>query len=249
VLKNIHKGLVALAFLLAFSEWTIAYSATVTLSMPADNTVLSETSVMFQWASFEGARSYRLQVSSDAGFQELLLEYSLDGSTTRQELAGLPADGSFTYWRVKCFYYLGGYKETSWSNVRTFTRPVSIPYVVSLHRTEAVNEIQRVGLTLNSEIEEYSDYVPVNHVISQEPSTGKIVKRGTNIQLTISKGPVPGAISTDEQEGETEVDNDNNKGNCCGKIMSNSSKIWIGDWLLVGISMIAALILQKVFLQ
>lgn len=73
------------------------------------------------------------------------------------------------------------------------------PELVGLSETEAVAEAERNGLSVRFGEPEYSETVPVDHVLTQEPS-GRMLRGGT-VVLTLSLGPeqhpVPDLIGAD----------------------------------------------------
>jgi serine/threonine-protein kinase len=67
---------------------------------------------------------------------------------------------------------------------------VTLTSVVGKSEAEAIEELDGLGLKANS-TKVYSDIVPADHVISQDPVGGDEVMPGSTIQLTVSLGPEP----------------------------------------------------------
>ena len=67
---------------------------------------------------------------------------------------------------------------------------VTLTSVVGKSEAEAIEEIDSLGLKANS-IKAYSDTVPVDYVIAQDPAGGDEVMPGSTIQITVSLGPEP----------------------------------------------------------
>ena len=81
--------------------YNISYSggatAATTLMMPADASTGVSTAASFSWAADANATSYRLMVSDDAGFTNILLDEVVIG--TNFDAMGLPASTQL-YWKV-----------------------------------------------------------------------------------------------------------------------------------------------------
>jgi serine/threonine-protein kinase len=67
----------------------------------------------------------------------------------------------------------------------------AMPTVVGLSRNAAETAVQRANLSLDEVSEKYRDTVPVGVVISASKKPGSALKRGTGIDLVVSKGPAP----------------------------------------------------------
>jgi hypothetical protein len=95
-----------------------------TLLGPDDGTNVS-TWPTFKWTAAEGARNYRLQVSTDPSFGNPIDDITTD-STAYTSSSTYPADQT-VYWRVRANDWIG--QGMNWSAVRTFTRrlPSSAP--------------------------------------------------------------------------------------------------------------------------
>ena len=67
----------------------------------------------------------------------------------------------------------------------------AMPTVVGLSRDAAETAVQRANLSLDEVNEQYSDTVRDGVVISASKKPGSSLKRGTEIDLVVSKGPAP----------------------------------------------------------
>ena len=67
--------------------------------------------------------------------------------------------------------------------------PVSVPTVIGMNQTDAVNSLIASGLFIGLITEEYNDIVAQGLVYSQSPLQGSAVSAGTAVDLWISKGP------------------------------------------------------------
>jgi eukaryotic-like serine/threonine-protein kinase len=80
--------------------------------------------------------------------------------------------------------------------------PLSIPSVVGLEVTQATTTLEGLGLTV-ARTDAFSDTVPPNAVISQDPQPGP-GHRGDTVNLVVSKGPefipVPDVVRMGEEE-------------------------------------------------
>ena len=66
-----------------------------------------------------------------------------------------------------------------------------VPDVVGMSEAEATSAITSAGLAVGTVDYEHSDTVPEGYVIGQSPPAGTSVDEGSNVDLTISLGPVP----------------------------------------------------------
>jgi uncharacterized protein YegP (UPF0339 family) len=84
------------------------------LTSPGDDTLVTGTSVTFNWNAASGATGYRLQVirASDGA-----VVHDVSTALLEQTLTSFPNDGTVYLWRVRAENALGG----AWSFYRTFT--------------------------------------------------------------------------------------------------------------------------------
>ena len=68
--------------------------------------------------------------------------------------------------------------------------PVTVPDVVGLSGAQAQTDIEAAGLTVGDVTEQYSDSVPADNVISQDPAAGSSVAPGSPVNLVVSLGLV-----------------------------------------------------------
>jgi|GEM_PF-2353499 len=185
-----HMFARSLIFVLSFLLVCIGADA-LQLLYPADNSVVLTSSITFQWSPNTNTLYSEIEVADDTSFTEPFFEGQVNGTS---KSITLQMDGRTYYWRVRCYYKSCSgcdYYWSSWSNVWSFTCAISVPYVVSMDRVEAASTLQTAGLVVGQQTEEYSAYIPANHVIRQDPASGTIVAPGTAIKLTISYGPEP----------------------------------------------------------
>ena len=77
---------------------------------------------------------------------------------------------------------------------------VTIPDLTGLPENNANETAVSAGFTIGKVTEEYSEKVPINSVISQTPEPGVIRPPGSSIDLKISLGAKPEAISSESME-------------------------------------------------
>jgi len=87
---------------------------------------------------------------------------------------------------------------------------ITIPDVVGLSRDDAIAKLVRVGLEIGEIIEEEDDEVPAGTIISQEPEADTKAKKGTVINLVVSKGEnlvqVPDVVGKDADEAASRLE-------------------------------------------
>ncbi|MCX7780049.1 MAG: Stk1 family PASTA domain-containing Ser/Thr kinase [Negativicutes bacterium] len=76
-----------------------------------------------------------------------------------------------------------------------------VPDVRGLNRRDAELQIKNAGLVLGRVDEQFTNDVPADSVINQNPRPPAQVSKGTAIDLTISKGPAPKKISLPDFRG------------------------------------------------
>lgn len=69
--------------------------------------------------------------------------------------------------------------------------PVAVPAVIGLSETDATADISAAGFTIGTKDVAFSESVPLDHVINQNPSAGSQALPGSVIDLTLSAGPQP----------------------------------------------------------
>jgi len=79
-------------------------------------------------------------------------------------------------------------KKTEGETPAPASNKVQVPDVVGKTRADAENAITQAGLKVGNVTEDYSDTVPAGKVISQSPSAGTEVEKGSAVDLVISKG-------------------------------------------------------------
>lgn len=85
----------------------------------------------------------------------------------------------------------------------------TIPLVTGATLGDAEAALTAADLAVHTE-ERFDDTVPAGHVISSSPSTGTSVKKGTNVEVVVSKGeqtfPVPQVVGSDLESARTAVE-------------------------------------------
>ena len=69
--------------------------------------------------------------------------------------------------------------------------PVAVPDVVGQNVATATTNLNNAGLATGTVTRTYSDTVPLDAVISQDPGSGVLVANGSTVDLVVSDGPVP----------------------------------------------------------
>ncbi|MFZ3452788.1 Stk1 family PASTA domain-containing Ser/Thr kinase [Arthrobacter sp. 7Tela_A1] len=67
----------------------------------------------------------------------------------------------------------------------------AVPNVLQRTQEDAGRELTDAGLTAGAVTEEYSEDIPAGQVIAQVPAADAELRRGTPVDLTVSKGPAP----------------------------------------------------------
>ena len=83
------------------------------------------------------------------------------------------------------------------SMLGTGSQTYPIPNLLGLTQDEAQEQVEKDGhFSISSVKESYSDTVAEGQVMDQYPSAGRLMDEGTQIEITISKGPEPAATVT-----------------------------------------------------
>ena len=106
---------------------------------------------------------------------------------------------------------------------------VSVPNVVSLSSDDAKKTISETGLKVGDVQTKHSNDVSVGHVISQNPTSGTMVEKGTSIKLVVSLGKesarnvvVPDLRGMTRKEAERILENAGLKSDYLGEVESSS---------------------------
>jgi len=89
---------------------------------------------------------------------------------------------------------------------------VQVPDIVGKSLTEARGMASEVGLNLSENEERvFSEEIPANHIVSQQPAAGERIKQSRALNITVSKGPqlieIPDFIGNSLREALIELDN------------------------------------------
>jgi eukaryotic-like serine/threonine-protein kinase len=68
---------------------------------------------------------------------------------------------------------------------------VAVPDLRNLSETDAFNALAGAGLSLGPKTEDFDPTIPAGFVVSQNPSPGVVVNKGTPVAYVLSKGPEP----------------------------------------------------------
>lgn len=104
---------------------------------------------------------------------------------------------------------VGGWAGVDWYATAGPGGDRSVPVLAGTQLSDAEAALASADLSTRTE-ERFSDTVPAGHVISSSPSTGTIVKRGTDVQVIVSKGqqtfPVPSLEGMGVEEARQAVE-------------------------------------------
>ena len=127
-----------------------------------------------------------------------------------------------------------------------------VPNVVGKNRLDAEAALTGVGLLLGDVTEAYHPTVAAGLVISQQPTAGSGVNRGTEVAITLSMGPEPVIEGEGEEEGEGEAEGEEEqpKG-CLRRLIDPESTVKtiqqiISDWLVVGVALLVLTTLPQI---
>ncbi|MGO1228171.1 MAG: Stk1 family PASTA domain-containing Ser/Thr kinase, partial [Brachybacterium sp.] len=85
----------------------------------------------------------------------------------------------------------------------------TIPLITGATLGDAESALTAADLAVHTE-ERFDDTIPAGHVISASPSTGTTVKKGTNVEVVVSKGeetfPVPQVVGSDLESARAQVE-------------------------------------------
>lgn len=85
----------------------------------------------------------------------------------------------------------------------------TVPLITGTPLADAEAALTSSGLTVTT-VERFDDTVPAGHVIAASPSTGTTVKKGTGVQVVVSKGvetfPVPDVVGSSLEDARTAVE-------------------------------------------
>lgn len=88
-----------------------------------------------------------------------------------------------------CFFIITGISAFITIHYLIKNQPVAVvPDIRGKEINSVVNQLETLFLTPRIKKSSFSNKIPVNHIISQEPEPGEIVKKGRDIHLVLSKG-------------------------------------------------------------
>lgn len=110
---------------------------------------------------------------------------------------------------------------------------VAVPDLVGKDTVEVLEMLSRLDLNTKVTRKDFSDTVPTNHVIFQDPAAGTEIKTGRDVQIVISKGPVseptPNLVGLTEQQARLILEE---KGLCRGLISTTYDSAAAKDFVI-----------------
>lgn len=148
----------------------------------------------------------------DAGLtvSEVKREYN-DNYDSGVVFAVSPNTGSSISKDGKVVLYVSKGKNTS-----------SVPGIVGLTQSDAESRLQANGFSVGTVTQQNSDSYAKGVVISQSPSEGSSVTKGSSVSFVVSSGPAQ-QQSTDDQDDNSNTNNNNNNNSNSNSNSSSSS--------------------------
>ncbi|TAL67312.1 MAG: hypothetical protein EPN82_15170 [Bacteroidetes bacterium] len=165
------------ANIISFGEFILGVpldSQTSLLISPADSSTKNPIILYLLWHKFNGADSYKLQVSTDINFNVNLVDTGLTADTTLA-LTGLE-NNKIYYWRLKS---VTNGNETNWSNPWSFTTLLKTPELIKPANRET--EFQVKGIFEWNSVPGADKYI-IN--ISLDPDFDSIVVNKSDVTIT-----------------------------------------------------------------
>jgi len=97
----------------------------------------------------------------------------------------------------------GSAVELTVSQGPTAPQTVPVPKVTGMTQSQAQSALASAGLAVGTITKSHSQTVPTGQVISQNPASGSQVPRGSQVNLTISLGPISDDSGSDDGSGGT----------------------------------------------
>ncbi len=89
-------------------------------------------------------------------------------------------------------------------------QPVPVPDLSGKAEADATSALNKLGFTVNTSPDQYSDTVPAGSVISTTPATGTVLHKGDEVTLVVSKGPemvtVPNVVDMKSGAAKSELE-------------------------------------------
>ncbi len=146
-------------------RWFTTTTAPPELEYPPDSSYSIDTNVTFAWKKVESASSYQLQVATDEGFGNIVLDKNKLAAIT-QKASGLTLNTEY-FWRVRS---LSSTSNSNWSETWVFTTKLAAP--VLLKPTDK-------AITQSADVTVKWDTVPgaatYNIVLASDPDFNNIV--------------------------------------------------------------------------
>ena len=97
-----------------------------------------------------------------------------------------------------------------------------MPGIVGLTQSDAESRLQANGFSVGTVTQQNSDSYAKGVVISQSPSEGSSVTKGSSVSFVVSSGPAQ-QQSTDDQDDNSNTNNNNNNNSNSNSNSSSSS--------------------------
>jgi beta-lactam-binding protein with PASTA domain/tRNA A-37 threonylcarbamoyl transferase component Bud32 len=190
-------GVIALALVIALAVW-----ASTRGGEPTPTTTTTTTAAEVQVPDLVGLdREGAIAALERLGLEALVIEVESDEAPEGAVLTQRPVAGTTVE--------TGSTVEIE---VVSKAATVQIPDVRALTAQEAVDALEAAGFIVR-QITQTSSSVPVGDVISQSPSPGQRIARGSTVEITVSSGAeqatVPGVVGSGQGEAENAIVNAN----------------------------------------
>lgn len=177
-----------------------------TLLAPPNHNNPTPLNPLFKWQAGAGAEQYQIQVSANAGFNQIVINYTTTDTSTRyQSQLGILVGGHTYYWHVRSINGLGT-QQSSWTPAWDFTTQVTQTAIVKVYLegfyngTDQVRDTIKVYLALATSPHAFQDSMTV--FLASDGTGGVsflnapngnyyIVVRHRNHLETWSSAPVP----------------------------------------------------------
>ena len=199
-----------------------------TIIEPIDNAIVSRAQSTFRWQPLESGQWCQIQIARDYLFTDLLADQdNLYGTEWTYE--PLPQDGNTYYWRIRA-------KQMQDQEGEVEGEP-----------SEGEGEPQIEGEPAEGEFIEAEG----------EPAEGETIVEGEGEVMLEGEGAGEGEANTEGEsmsEGEAEtVEGETAEGegeaggkaDSCGCSATSSTKTLLGDWLMIGLALIALAVLRS----
>jgi len=95
---------------------------------------------------------------------------------------------SVSYTLVVIFIILFIVFFINYYNLKVSQNIITVPIIEKMYYDNARLSLEMSGLNIIKQSEKYSDDIPINYIISQEPEAGEKITKGSKIEVIVSKG-------------------------------------------------------------